>query len=270
MRQPVIKTLFLGIAAVSIFSSCSRLGKNEGGANSNKAHLQIALADDPGAYQAVLIDVRDIKINVTGDSVNGWQSLPNVAVGQYDLLRLVNDDDTILADADITPGRVHQIRLVLGPDNFVMIDSQLIRLETPSAQQSGLKLNIQQDVEAGLLYKLTMDFDVAKSIVKTGNGKYMLKPVIRTVLEAAGGVLQGTVIPFNFQTAILVFRGPNDTVASTYSSLTNGGYRVRGLGPNTYSLHFIPTDTTYRDTVITGINVVNGAITVVDTMRLSQ
>ena len=265
-----IRLLFLVIATASIFSSCSRMDKNGGGVSSNKAHLQIALMDGPGDYQAVLLDVRDIKINMTSDSVNGWQSLSNVTTGQYDLLRLVNDDDTILADVDLTPGRVHQIRLVLGPDNFVKIDNQLIRLETPSAQQSGLKLNIQQDVQAGLLYKLTMDFDVAKSIVKTGNNKYILKPVIRTVLEAAGGVLQGTVVPFSFQTAILVFRGPNDTVASTYSSLTNGGYRVRGLGPDTYSLHFIPSDTTYRDTVISGINVVNGAITVVDTMRLSH
>jgi hypothetical protein len=259
--------LCLATAAILLFSSCSRSDKN---ATSNKARLQVALTDDPGPYQAVLLDVKDIMINVTGDSVNGWQSLSTVAAGQYDVLRLVNDDDTILADTDIPAGRVEQIRLVLGPDNFVKIDNQLIRLETPSAQQSGLKLNIHQDVEAGLLYKLTMDFDVAKSIIKTGNGKYMLKPVIRTVLEAAGGVIQGTVIPYNFQTAILVFRGPNDTVASTYSSLTNGGYRVRGLGPNTYSLHFIPNDTTYRDTVISGISVVNGAITVVDTMRLHQ
>lgn len=265
MKLHTKTALCLAIAAISVFSSCSRSDKNT---TSNKARLQVSLTDDPGPYQAVLIDVRDIKINVTGDSVNGWQSLPMVAAGQYDLLRLVNDDDTILADTDIPAGRVEQIRLVLGPDNFVKINNQLIRLETPSAQQSGLKLNIHQDVVAGLLYKLTMDFDVAKSIHQTGNGKYMLKPVIRTVLEAAGGVIQGTVIPYNFQTAILVFRGPNDTVASTYSSLINGGYRVRGLAPNTYSLHFIPNDPAYRDTVISGISVVNGAITVVDTMRL--
>lgn len=260
---------FLAISAF-LLGSCSREKKNaaDNSGNPNKARLQVALTDDPGDYQAVFIDVREIKINMTSDTANGWQTLQNVQAGQYDLLKLVNDDDTILADVDLVPGRVHQIRLVLGPDNFVKIDNQLIRLETPSAQQSGLKLNIQQDVQAGLLYKLTMDFDVAKSIVKTGNGKYMLKPTIRTVLEAAGGVLQGHVNPYSFQTAVLVFRGPNDTVASTYSSLVNGGYRVRGLSTGTYSLHFLPSDPLYRDTVISGINVSNAAITIVDTMRL--
>ena len=115
-----------------------------------------------------------------------------------------------------------------------------------------------------------MDFDVAKSIVKTGSGKYMLKPVIRTVMEAAGGTIKGNVKPFSFPTAVLVFKGPNDTVASTYSATDNGGYMVRGLGAGTYSLHFLPTDITFQDTVITGINVTTGAITIVDTTRLQQ
>lgn len=265
MTRLFAKTFVVALLAAFIISSCSDKEKSN---DSNKARLQIALTDDPGDYQAVLIDVQDIKINVTGDTVNGWQSLPNVQTGQYDLLKLVNDDDTILADVDIPVGRVHQIRLVLGPNNYVMIDSQLVKLETPSAQQSGLKLNIQHDVEAGILYKLTMDFDVARSIKETGNGKYMLKPVIRTVLEAAGGTIQGHVKPFAFPSAVLVFRAANDTAATTYSSIIEGGYRVRGLAAGTYSLHFIPTDTLYRDTVITGVNVQNGQVTVVDTTRL--
>lgn len=266
----MIKTLLLAAGATVLLASCSRLDKSGGdnGTNPNKARLQITLTDDPGDYQQVLIDVQEIRINMTGDSLNGWQTLPGVHAGQYDLLRLVNDDDTLLADVDLNPGRIEQIRLVLGPDNFIMIDSQLVRLETPSAQQSGLKLNIHQDVSAGVLYKLLMDFDVAKSIVKTGSNRYILKPVIRTVLQAAGGTIQGYVRPFTFPSAVLVFRGPGDTVASTYSSLDNGGYRVRGLNAGTYSLHFLPADSLYRDTVISGINVTNGMVTLVDTMRL--
>ena len=268
MRTSINKTiLFLAVTAF-FFTACSREQKNS--TNSNKARLQVALTDDPGDYQAVFIDVRDIKINYSDDANNGWESLANVKVGEYDLLRLVNDKDTILADAEVGPGKISQIRLILGTENFVQVNGQRIKLETPSAQQSGLKLNIHQDVLAGLLYKLTMDFDVAKSIVKTGNGKYILKPVIRTVLEAAGGTIKGHVKPYNFKSAVLVFRGPNDTVTSTYSSLDNGGYSVRGLSPGTYSLHFMPSDILYRDTVISGVNVLNGTITIVDTTRLRK
>jgi len=269
MLVPNLKICTLALLSTLILASCSREKRNSD-LNSNKAHLQVALTDDPGDYQEVIIDVQDIKINVTEDSVEGWQSLDNVKRAQYDVLKLVNDNDTILADAEIPAGRVHQIRLILGDQNFVKINNQLIKLETPSAQQSGLKLNIQQDVSAGIMYKLLLDFDVAKSIVKTGNNKYMLKPVIRTVLEAAGGSLKGNVKPYNFQSAVLVFRGPNDTVASTFSSLLNGGYMVRGLAAGTYSLHFMPSDSLYRDTVISGVNVITGQVTVVDTTRLRQ
>ena len=264
----IVKTLAIAFLSSLVITSCSR--ENNDGGNGNKARLQVALTDDPGDYEAVFIDVEDIKINYSHDPNNGWESLANVHAGEYDVLKLVNDQDTILADAEVGPGTISQIRLVLGDDNFVQIDGQRIRLETPSAQQSGLKLNIHQAVEPGLLYKLLLDFDVAKSIVRTGNGRYILKPTIRTVLEAAGGTIKGNVKPFNFQTAVMVFRAANDTVASTYSGTTNGGYMVRGLAPGTYSLHFIPTDATYQDTVITGVNVATGAITVVDTTRLSQ
>ncbi len=268
MRLTIVKTLAFSLALSLLFVACNREESN--GTNSNKARLQVALTDDPGNYEAVFIDVEDIRINYSNDTANGWVSLGNVNAGEYNLLTLVNDEDTILADAEVGPGTISQIRLVLGSDNFVQIDGQRIPLETPSAQQSGLKLNIHQSVEAGIMYKLLLDFDVAKSIVKTGNDRYILKPVIRTVLEAAGGTIKGNVTPYDFQSAVLVFRGVNDTVASTYTSTTNGGYMVRGLTAGGYSLHFMPSDTTYRDTVITGINVVNGVVTVVDTTRLSQ
>jgi hypothetical protein len=263
MRTSVIKTLLITAAASFLVLACQRESNN---VSSNKARLQVALTDDPGDYDAVYIDVKDIQINVTGDSMSGWQSLANVQTGQYDLLKLVNDDDTILADAEIPVGRVHQLRLILGTENYVVVDGDSIKLQTPSAQQSGLKLNIQHDVSAGIMYKLLLDFDVAKSIVKTGNNKYILKPVIRTVLDAVGGSIKGWVVPDSVTTAVLFIKGP-DTVASTYTDAT-GGYFIRGLAAGSYNLTFLPGDTVLRDTSRMGIIVNTGNVTVVDTMYL--
>src|SRR6188508_3750839 len=160
----VISALILTLVSLTVLNSC----KKDETSNGN-ARLQIYLTDAPGDYEAVYIDVKDVQINVTGDTANGWQSMQGVNATVYDLLRLVNDDDTILADAQIPSGRLHQIRLVLGTENYVKIEgtSQLIKLETPSAQQSGLKLNVQYDVTDDRLYTILLDFDVAKSIVKT-------------------------------------------------------------------------------------------------------
>lgn len=215
-----------------------------------------------------MLDVQDVQINVTGDGDEGWQSLANVKKGVYNVLDLVNDKDTLLASADIPSGRLHQIRLVLGPNNSVNVNGTSIPLETPSGQQSGLKLNIQQDVMSGLLYTLLLDFDAAKSIVKTGNGKYILKPVIRTVVQAAGGSIAGYVKPFDIRTAVIAING-NDTVASTFTS-TTGAYLLKGLAAGSYDLHYVSTDTSYSSAVKVAVPVAVGQITKLDTVFLQK
>jgi hypothetical protein len=59
-----------------------------------------------------------------------------------------------------------------------MKDSVLYDLETPSAEQSGLKIKIDKNL-GFTTDSLTLDFDADKSILETGNGKFILKPVIK-------------------------------------------------------------------------------------------
>jgi len=260
-------TLFTTLLLASGFFllSCT---KTESQSSSGNAKLEVYLTDDPGNYDQVVIDVKDVQINVTNDSTGGWQSLSTVKAGTYDLLRLVNDDDTLLANSDIPSGMIHQMRLILGPDNYVVLNGQQIPLETPSAQQSGLKFNVQQNVSAGILYKITLDFDAGKSIVKTGNSKYILKPVIRTVLTAVGGSIQGFVLPDSVTTAVYAIQSP-DTIASTFTG-SNGGYFIKGLPAGSYTLSFVPGDTTFKSDSRSGINVSTGNVTVVDTVHLQH
>jgi len=264
MRRIVVTSAFiLSIVSLSVLISCKKNGTGDG-----TARLQVYLTDDPGDYQAVYIDVKDVQINVTGDTTNGWQSLQGVNAGVYDLLKLVNDEDTILADAEIPSGRLHQIRLILGTENYVKIEgtTQLIKLETPSAQQSGLKLNVQYEVTNDRLYTILLDFDVAKSIVKTGNSKYILKPTIRAILNAVGGTIKGVVMPKDFQTAIYAVRGV-DTVATTSTGI-NGGYIIKGLPAGNYDIFYRPSDINFRDSIRTGVSVMFNTTTRIDTTFL--
>lgn len=254
-------SLLIGSFAILFYSSCN---KSESSSGADKARLQVRLTDDPGHYDAVFIDVQDIRINYSNDTASGWQSLAGVARGTYNLLTLVNDRDTLLSDAEINTGRLQQIRMVLGPNNYVMVDGQRYDLTTPSAEQSGLKIKLNQDVKEGLLYKLLLDFDVAKSINKTGNGKYMLKPVIRAVMQAVGGSIKGYVLPNTVRTSVLAIQG-TDTVASTYT--LNGGYLLKGLSGGTYTLRFLP-DSPYLAQSRTGVTVNTNAVTTVDTVRV--
>ncbi|MFM7838147.1 MAG: DUF4382 domain-containing protein, partial [Chitinophagaceae bacterium] len=190
-----------------------------------KANLEVRLTDAPGNFDALNIDIRDVQYNYSNDTASGWKSLTGVKPGIYNLLDLVNDKDTLLANAEIETGRLQQLRLVLGPSNSIVVGGVSLPLTTPSAQQSGLKLNIQQDIVNGVLYKLLLDFDAAKSVVQTGNGKFILKPVIRTILDAQGGSIAGVVRPESFVSAILTIKG-TDTVASSFTA-ANGNFLVK-------------------------------------------
>lgn len=261
----LISALIVSVTTLSFFVSCKKNNSGDG-----DARLKVFLTDDPGDYEAVYIDVKDVQINVTDDTSSGWQSLSGVNAAAYDLLKLVNDNDTLLADAFIPSGKLHQMRLVLGTENYVKVQgtSQLIKLETPSAQQSGLKLNIQQDIQDGVLYTITLDFDVSKSIVRTGNNKYMLKPTIRTILNAVGGSIKGVVMPKTFQSAVYAVQGV-DTIASTFTD-TNGWYLIRGLQAGTYDVFYKPSDILYKDSLRKNISVQFNTVTKVDTTFLHQ
>lgn len=249
------------IICLSVFVSCT---KNDN-SNNGTARLQVFLTDDPGNYDAVNVDVQDVQINLTTDAEGGWQSLPGVAKGVYNLLDLVDNKDTLLVNSEISSGRIQQIRLVLGNDNSIVVGGVEMPLQTPSAQQSGLKLNIHQDIDAGLVYKMILDFDASRSIVNTGNGKYILKPVIRTSLESVGGSLRGVVSPTGVLTNVRAIQG-TDTIAGTYTGAT-GGYWIGGLSTGNYTLQFLPADP-YADTLRNDISITAGNITTVDTMFL--
>jgi len=261
MRSNFLSSLFLcSLLALSLFS-CSEKDSGE------KAKLEVRLTDDPAAFDAVFIDIKDVQINVTDDADKGWQSLPGIHAGIYNLLDLVNDKDTLLVNADIPSGKLHQIRLVLGSNNSIVANGITIPLETPSAQQSGLKLNVQQTVTGGILYTMVLDFDAARSVVSTGNGKFILKPVIRTVLNAVGGSIKGAVTPKTVLTAVYAINGI-DTM-TTFTDL-NGAYLIKGVPAATYTMKYWPTDTTYKSQVKTGVVVTTGNVTIVDTIRLQK
>ena len=112
-----------------------------------------------------------------------------------------------------------------------------------------------------------MDFDASRSIVKTGNGKYILKPVIRTSLAAVGGSIKGYVLPDSVNTAVYAIQG-TDTVTGTYTS--TGSYMVKGLNAGSYTLAFAPADSAFKSTNVTGVNVTANSVTTVDTVRLTH
>lgn len=250
-----------------VLSSCS---KSPGSSDSNAAKLQIRLTDSPFPNaKEVWVDIRQIEV-IMSDSSNPI-ILDAAHPGIYNLLDFTNGKDTLLADATIPAGTISQIRLILGDNNYIVTtENAKLALKTPSGQESGLKVQVHQTVSGGILYRLILDFDAGRSIVKAGNsGNYLLKPVLRILsLVPSGGDIRGVVVPDSVRTAILAIQGV-DTIATASTDTTNGNFLIKDIPAGNYSLVFIPSDTSYK-TVSNNASVVLGQTTIVDTVKLQH
>jgi hypothetical protein len=170
----VNKRLFgaLALLALAAVLGCS---KSPNGAGMGRVNLH--LTDAPGDFQQVNVVITAVSINRDG---SGWETVQDESQ-TFDLLTLQNGVTTTLGSSDVPAGHYDQVRLLVGEGSNVMVDDVTHALEVPSGQQSGIKVIGGFDVPEGGVLDLTIDFDAAKSVVLTGNGKYLLKPVIKVV-----------------------------------------------------------------------------------------
>lgn len=261
-------SLLLPLAGLLSLSSCS--DDNDTAGSSQPATLKFRLTDAPASYDAVLVDIQEVRVHVgdeddPNDSTAGWQSVDNIQPGVYDLLKLQNGLDTVLAEGEVSAGKLSQIRLILGDNNSLVVDGVTKNLMTPSGQTSGLKLQVNYDLEPGLYYEFWLDFDASRSVVAKGNGGYNLKPVIRVFTKNTTGAIAGHINPAAARPFIMAYDG-TDTATSIADSLT-GYFLMSGLNPGNYTVE-VDADSTYSDTTLTGISVRQGVVTDLDTLNL--
>ena len=237
------------ILGLTMFQSC---GKDNDDINST-SRLQLKLVDEPGDYLEVNVEIIDIQYKTSEDSEDeeGWTSL-DPASGypiNVDLTELVAGNDLLLVDEVIPSGLLHQIRLVLSDNNTLVIEGENgeagepIELTTPSAQQSGLKLTLDEELEPGFSYTFILDWVVQESIVEAGNsGMYILKPVINVIAEVNSGTVSGTVIEVieevdtpleNITVSVYTL---DDVLATDTLTNANGVFVIQGLAAGNYKL----------------------------------
>ena len=128
-----MKKLIFMLSAVVIgitFNSCNS------DSDTKSYPYNVRMTDAPGPYEEVNIDLQAVEI--TGN--DGQTVLLSTNAGIYNLLDFSNGLDTLIATSTLNDSDVEQIRLILGPNNTVVIDGVSYPLTTPSAEQSGLKL----------------------------------------------------------------------------------------------------------------------------------
>jgi len=140
--------------------------------------LAVSLVDTPAPA------AEQIWVNVTGvtahSDTSGWVTVSSVP-RRLDLLKLQSEAAS-LGFADLPPGRITQVRLLLSPDgNSIVAGGSEHPLQVPSGCESGIKIQGPWEIAACNRTALTIDFDGKKSIWyhPTGQGdQWILRPVI--------------------------------------------------------------------------------------------
>jgi len=259
-----------GVVALAL-AACGGGGGSGGGSEpvSGTGTLRLALTDAPACgYDAVNVTIERVRVHQSdsaGDNDAGWHDLVISPRQRVDLLSLTNGVLKELGEMPLPAGRYTHMRLVLADNgssppfanSVVPTGGSEVALTTPSAQQSGLKLNnLNIDVGPNQIADVVLDFDACKSIVKRGNsGHYNLKPVIAAIPRVIDvGRIEGYVHPSIAAATTVSAQSAGNPVKATPADALTGKFVLYPVPVGSYTL--VLTNATRATAAITGVPVV--------------
>jgi hypothetical protein len=287
--------LIIAAASMVFIVSCQKDVATNDNAPAGKQSISVYLNDDPDVnFTKVLIDLRavEVKIDTIGrrsdddydddkdddddhrgyDKYGKWDTL-NVKAGIYDLLRLRNGIDTVIANGFAVKGKIIKVRITLGSNNSVWTDSNK-SFPLPMCDKNSpylyvhIKSNVIDNISGGGV-RINLDFDVSKSINSKRSGtEFCLRPVLKAYSHVNSGEIEGKVLPGAAKVRVMVFNA-KDTAFAIPDYDDEGEYKVKGLNPGTYAILFDGIDP-YKDTTIQNIIVRKGEDTKVPSITLRK
>jgi len=182
--------------------------------------IKLSITDSPidtGNVTGVFITVTEIQVR-NSDSV--WLTMDNFDGPKiYNLMDLTRGVSDLLGNFSLDGGRYNQIRFILDapvkgtskpvtPGCYIQFtDSSTEPLFVPSGAQSGFKAVGSFTVPVNGTVDITADFDVRKSVIKTGSAtsRYILKPVIRLIADNQAGSISGNITNIPEGTSIVIY-----------------------------------------------------------------
>jgi len=154
--------------------------------------LEIRVTDAPKYdISAVHVTIGNIEVHRDG-GIEGESTIP-IRNGDSGWLTVISENksfellelrgvEQVLGSKDLEAGHYTQIRMAVR-EVTVTIDGKSQSAVLPSGK---LKLVGSFDIEEGKTTALTLDFDAAKSVVITGEGKIIFKPVVKLLVVKVG------------------------------------------------------------------------------------
>ncbi|HEX4849508.1 MAG TPA: DUF4382 domain-containing protein [Puia sp.] len=280
--------------AMMLYLACSK--DNSSHSNSNipagDSRVSIYMTDGPAQFYKVLVDVRQVAVLIDTATTQSdpdddhewdddwwgwhrdehdkslvWDTL-SVTPGIYDLLKLRNGTDTLLASGNYPSGKILKVRITLGSDNTLYTDSLTSYPLEVFGPHPYFDVNVRKEnvfSVSGNEFKLWLDFSLQRSIF-FWSGTFYLKPYIIAFNDHSSARIEGLVLPEGASPLVEAFNS-TDTVYAVPG--VEGGYLIRGVNPGTYSVSIFGHHG-FNDTTINNIVVNAGATTKVPTVTLHQ
>lgn len=292
-------TLYTLLAVLLV--ACMKSTSTENGtAGTGTQSVSLFLTDGPGAFTNLFIDIKSVEVlvdtskntrqhdgcdwdrigtrNSNADSASlVWNTL-SIKAGLYDIVALKNGIDTLLSTSNVFAGSIRLIRINLGPNSSIVVDSVKFPLYYPNNFYILLKLKGDEWEEfSPHAFRLWLDFDVMKSIV-VSHGRYYLIPCVRNYVVSKRGSIHGRIAPtIAFPEIIKVYSATDTSYALPNP---NGEFTVRGLKDGNYSVYIhslaynplstTPTNNVYLDSTINNIVIKNANTVNVGTIYLRR
>ena len=220
--------LFIAVFSLVVLLSFFSCGSGSSEVNGT---LSLSLTDAP------LVDednVTGVYISITGieyHTQGGWKTMGdfNTSINPINLLQWQDGKSISLGDFQLPAGKYTQMRFMLdaAEENekpksntgcFIGFDNDTNQtLYVPSGSQTGYKAIGNYDVPVNGEVNMTADFDVRKSIVKSGDGSYYkLKPTIKLVVTNEAGSIKGTVSNLEINSTYVVYAYEYENATSTW------------------------------------------------------
>jgi hypothetical protein len=302
MSRAVLLVSFVAVVAIVL----GLVGCSGTSSSSQNGFVNTSVSDPPtcsapsGPYSHVFVTVSDVKIHISGNAGpndSGWIDLtPNLknSPHQVDLLAQASTECFLAmmgSKTEIQAGNYQQIRVFLAPDNtsisgnqcssapgnpancvVLAADNSIHALTLTSEAQSGLKIPSGQiaggnfTIGAGETKDLDIDFNACASIVATGGGKFVLKPVLHAGEVGLSSAINGTVIdsstgkPVVGGSSVVALEQKDSSAVDrvVMSTLTdaNGNFALCPVPTGSYDLVVAAVNgagTFYAPTVTTGV-----------------
>ncbi len=141
--------------------------------------IEIRVTDPPPAgVKSAIVYLTNIEVHKVSGNTSGWIPILG-APSSFDLMDVIGVEQ-ILGSANVTAGSFTQIRMDVDRVEVETVVGDNFTAEVPSGE---LKIVGAFNVGGGKATVLTLDFDGEKSLIVTGKGKALFKPVVKLLIK---------------------------------------------------------------------------------------